>query len=428
MKVLLEAPILTRSGYGEHARLVYRAIKESPGIDLYIRALEWGFTSWTYNNPKEVENIKELSEKFLKYEAMCKATNEDQHYDLQIHVGIPSEFEKKANYSVCVTAGIETDRISFSWLSQTHKGIDKLVVPSEHSAEGFRKTSYDVTNKTQGTETVVGCACPVEVVPYPVKESLDSNLDIDFESDFNFLTIALLSHRKNIENSIKWFVEEFRENPNIGFILKTSTARASILDREETKKHLTALLSTLGPRECKVYLLHGDLSDGEIHSLYTHPKIKAYVTSTYGEGYGLPIFEAAYSGMPVIATDWSGHLDFLSASFKENGKIKDKKLFARVGYELKEVDPSAVWEGVIEEGSRWAYPTEKSFKEQIEKVYKNYGMYKKWASVLKTSLEKTHSEKEILDKMKKALIPKEMEEALNKQQEWQEAFSEIEIL
>lgn len=428
MKILLEAPILTRSGYGEHARLVYRSLKSLGELDLYINALEWGFTSWTYDNYEEVENIKELNEKYLKYAATCKAAKETETYDIQIQVGIPSEFKKKAEYSVCVTAGIETDRISFNWLSQTHKGIDKLVVPSEHAAAGFAKTSYEVTNKSQGTETVLRCGCPVEVVPYPTKENLHSNLDIDFATDFNFLTIALLGQRKNIENSVKWFVEEFRENPNIGFVLKTSTAKASILDREQTKKHLTGLLETLGPRKCKVYLLHGDLSDGEIHSLYTHPKIKVYVTSTYGEGYGLPIFEAAYSGMPVIATDWSGHLDFLSAPFKENGTIRDKKLFGRVAFELKEVHPSAIWEGVIEEGSRWAHPIEKSFKQQIAKVYKNYGMYKKWAAALQNSLNETHSEEKVLDQMKNALIPKEMEQSLIEKQEWALACSEIEIL
>ena len=46
-------------------------------------------------------------------------------------------------------------------------------------------------------------------------------------------------------------------------------------------------------------------------NLYAHPKIKAYVSLTHGEGYGLPLFEAAYHGIPIIAPDWSGHLDFL---------------------------------------------------------------------------------------------------------------------
>ena len=70
---------------------------------------------------------------------------------------------------------------------------------------------------------------------------------------------------------------------------------------------------------CKVYLLHGDMTDEEMHSLYRHPKISAFLTLAHGEGFGLPIFEANYSGVPIIATGWSGQLDFLiDKNRKEN--------------------------------------------------------------------------------------------------------------
>ena len=55
------------------------------------------------------------------------------------------------------------------------------------------------------------------------------------------------------------------------------------------------------------------MSEEEIHGLYTHEKIKCYITTTHGEGFGLPIFEAAYSGMPIVAPAFSRHLDFIYA-------------------------------------------------------------------------------------------------------------------
>ena len=428
MRILLEAPIFTRSGYGEHSRLVYRALKEVPGIDLYIKALQWGTTSWTFNREEEIAEMRLLNDKYLRYEALCKSQRVTEEYDIQVHVGIPLEFLKKAPYSICVTAGIETDRVSYEWLIKTHQGIDKLIVPSKHAADGFTSTKYEVLNKTNQTETVIGCNCPVEVVPYPMKHFKEKiDFDIDIDTSFNFLTVALLGHRKNIENSIKWFVEEFREE-DVGLVLKTSTSRSSILDRDQTKKYLKSQLKTLGSRKCKVYLLHGDLNESQLHSLYCNPKINAYLTSTRGEGFGLPIFEAAYSGMPIVATDWSGHLDFLSAPFRESGKVKSKKLFARVNYELKEVSQEAVWKGVIDEGSRWAEPIESDFKKQMRKVYKNYGMYKKWAQSLKSHLEETHLESTILEKMREALVPQEVLDSLGKKAEWEKELSEIEIL
>ena len=201
--------------------------------------------------------------------------------------------------------------------------------------------------------------------------------------------------RKNIQFSIECFVDQFRDNPDVGLVLKTSLSRSSVIDRIETRKQLSGFVKSLGPKKCKVYVIHGNLEESEIHSLYTHPKIKAYYTTTHGEGYGLPIFESVYSGLPVIATDWSGHLDFLHG--KKKGKVK--KLFAAIQYDLKQVQPSAVWKDIITEDSRWAYPTASSTKRQLESVYKNYGMYKGWAKTLQKQVEENFSKDKIIKKM-----------------------------
>ena len=165
---------------------------------------------------------------------------------MQIHVGILNEFEKKAPYSICVSAGIETDRVSADWLVKTHKGVDKIIVPSEHAKSGFEKTSYQVVNKIKETETILECACPVEVVPYPVKDIKIDHLDLDLQTDFNFLTVALLGPRKNLENTIKCFIEEFKDE-SVGLVLKTGVSKGSVLDREENRSCL--LYTSPSPRD-----------------------------------------------------------------------------------------------------------------------------------------------------------------------------------
>jgi glycosyltransferase involved in cell wall biosynthesis len=390
MKVLLEGPILTKSGYGEHARLVYKALKRRDDIEVLVDPLAWGQTTWEQPDEEIIEDIRALG----AYANICNQAQKQPEFAMQIHVGIPNEFQKKAPYSICVTAGIETDRVAPSWLVKTHQGIDKFIVPSEHAKTGFVKTAYEIINQTNNTRTQVNCACPVDVIHYPVKSPEGAPLQVEFETDFNFLTIAMTGPRKNLEMTIRGFVEEFREDSNVGLVLKTSLGRSSIIDRQRTLKQIGQFVSSLGEKKCKIYLLHGDLSESEIHSLYTHPKIKAYVSTTHGEGYGLPIFEAAYSGMPVIATDWSGHLDFLSGPLKG----KAKKLFARIDYDLKQVAKNAVWKDIITEESKWAYPSESSCKVQMRKVFSNYGMYKKWASILKQEINNNHKLDDILDK------------------------------
>tara|TARA_Y100001973_G_scaffold36209_2_gene54545 strand:+ start:15342 stop:17372 length:2031 start_codon:yes stop_codon:yes gene_type:complete len=389
IRVLLEAPILTKSGYGEHSRLVYKALSERKDLEIMINPLRWGNTTFDLPDGDILTSIQS----FGSYIQACKANQTNPEFNIQVHVGIPNEFEKKAPYSVCVTAGIETDRVDANWLLKTHQGIDKIIVPSQHARDGFVRTKYEVFNKTQNTKSLISCACPVDVIPYPVKNPDDATLDIDFSTNFNFLTVALIGPRKNLETTIRGFIEEFRDEEDVGLILKTSLARNSIMDRANTLNSINSIVKSCGKKKCKIYLVHGDLTESELHSLYVHPKIKAYVSTTHGEGYGLPIFEAAYSGMPIIATDWSGHLDFLSGNLKG----KNKKLFARVDYDLKQVQENVVWENIITEDSKWAYPKEVSYKTKLRKVYNNYGMYKKWATELKEKILETHKLEKILE-------------------------------
>lgn len=401
-KVLIEAPILTQSGYGEHSRLVFESIKSQPGLEFHIHPLKWGATSWKSDLDPAIEaGIKRFHENL----AHCNANNVQPEYDAQIHVGIPSEFEKKAKYSVMVTAGIETDRVSWSWILKTHQGIDKVIVPSHHSRNTYGGTTYEVMNQQNNTRSEIGCNCPIDVVPYPVKNIEPKDVDLNLETDFNFLNIGLLGPRKNIEQCVLWFLKEFKNDSNVGLILKTGMSKGTQLDRQNTLNAIKKIVDAEPNRKCKIYLLHGNMSEEEIHSLYVHPKIKAIITTTHGEGYGLPLFEAAYSGLPVVATDWSAHLDFLEGKVKnkKTGKEKSKKLFARVEYKLKEIDQSAVWNDILVEGSKWAYPEEISFRKQISKVKSNYGMYKSWAKTLKEQVVESHEYGKVLEQMRTAI-------------------------
>lgn len=404
IKVLLEGPIMTLSGYGEHARLVYRSLKQQENLQIFINPLEWGRTSWAPSISKSEKKDIQNGIKALKgYVETCQANKQEVHFDLQVHVGIPNEFNKRAPYSVCVTAGIETDRVSASWIVKTHQGLDKIVVPSEHAKQGFTGTSYEVLNQATNQKTVIDCNAAIDVVPYPVKEYEAENLDLAIDTKFNFLSVALVGPRKNLTNMVKWFVEEFK-NDDVGLILKTGMSKGSTMDKLQTRLTIQNILNSKKDRKCKVYLLHGNLSESEIHSLYKREDVHCYVNLAHGEGYGLPLFEAAYSGLPVIAPDWSGHLDFLTAPFREGGKTKQKKLFAKVDYELQEIPAGVVWKDILVEGSKWAVPNKASFKKQLRSVYKNHGMYKKWSASLRNSIRENYTFEAVTEKMRKAIL------------------------
>jgi len=91
--------------------------------------------------------------------------------------------------------------------------------------------------------------------------------------------------------------------------------------------------------------------------------MKAMINIGHGEGYGLPLFEAAYHGLPLITTTWSGQMDFIC---KPNKKGKRVPLVIKVDYDIENVQANAVWDGVIQADSKWAFAKESSFKRALQ--------------------------------------------------------------
>lgn len=367
-KIVISGPVLTRSGYGEMARFAYRSLKNREDIDLYLIPTTWGNTGWLHELNEERNHIDSL---ITKTQLLLQKTNNQPQFDISIQVSIPNEWKKIAPVNIGYTAGIETNLISPSWL-QPSQQMDKIIVISEHAKAGFINTIFGNPQGQQFKVTV-----PVDVVHLPYRNSSKTTLELNLKHDFNFLAVCQWGPRKNLDQAIIGFLEEFRKE-EVGLVLKVNTANDSIIDRNHTQKRLEQLLSNYADRKCSITLLHGHLTEEQIESVYNNPKIKAIVSTTHGEGFGLPLLEAAANELPVIATDWSGHTDFL---YMPDGDDK-KRMFGKIDYELKPIDQAHVWQGVLEAGTQWAYPKMVSYKEKLRDCYKDYGRYKSQAKKL----------------------------------------------
>ena len=307
-KILLKGPILTRSGYGEQARFALRSLRSREDLfDIHIMPLDWGRTSWISLIDEERKWIDDTIEKTIAY------VQGGGKYDISLQVTIPNEFERIATTNIGYTAGIETDRVAPVWIQKGNEAVDKLIVVSEHSKQVFENTQVTAQNGVTG-EIVDDYKLnnPIEAVGYPVKSYNNlPELEINTTTDFNFLVVAQNGPRKNIPNTIKWFVEEFADDENVGLILKSNLSKNCLMDREKMFHDLKEFLNHLPEHKCKVYLLHGDMTDEEMHSLYVNKNVSAFLSLAHGEGFGLPIFEAAYSSLPVVSVVWSGQADFL---------------------------------------------------------------------------------------------------------------------
>jgi glycosyltransferase involved in cell wall biosynthesis len=144
------------------------------------------------------------------------------------------------------------------------------------------------------------------------------------------------------------------------------------------------LTKEFGDKCPAIYLLHGEFTEDEMHGLYEHPKVKAMVSFTHGEGFGRPLLEFSLTGKPVIASNWSGHLDFL-----KNGAVL-------LDGETKEVHPSAQNQFIIQ-GSQWFYVNYSNAINKLKDIYKNYDKYK----VESKKLGKYNNENFSLEKMTK---------------------------
>jgi glycosyltransferase involved in cell wall biosynthesis len=383
-KVLLIGPVFNQSGYGEHARNVMRALRKNSNIDLYLLATAWAKTSIVSEDTEEHSFFKYCLQKH-----QLALENGNAAYDVTIQVSVPNEYQKLAPVNIGVTAGVESDKISMEFIEGCNK-MNKIITTSSFSKEILESTSYVVDGKKVKIEV------PVEYIGYPVKVfGTSSESKLKFDTKFNFLTVGQICPRRNMESCVRWFVEQFHDNKDVGLVVKTSYANNCTQDRFFTEKRLKELVSNYKNKKCSVYLLHGPMTDQEMDDLYKHPDINCLITTTHGEGYGLPLFEAAYNGLPIIAPDYSGYKDFLYHQIGDSKK--PKALFATVDYLIKPVQQEALMPKIIIEGSNWAYAKENSFKNRLSEVYKDHGRFKKQANELKNIIREKYTAKKIAD-------------------------------
>jgi len=418
-KLIVRGPALSRSGYGEQTRFLMRALRAyEERFDIFLMVVGWGATGWIYEDNEERRWMDSLIAKTVEY------INSGGQFDISVQVTIPNEWERLAPINIGYTAGIESTRIDAGWIAKSNE-MDKIIVISNHAKYGFAETVYDnvhIPRPDNHDNRVDGfrCITPIEVVNYAVRNIEPKKIELELDCDFNYLVVAQWSVRKNLENTIKWFLKEFAYD-EVGLVLKVNSRSNSPLDRpfteEKLREPISIILKDYPDYKCKIYLLHGDMSENELTGLYSHPKIKALINLAHGEGFGLPMFEAAYNELPVVSPNWGGQNDFLYAPAKDKKKKKvyNKAHFAKVDFLIQPVQDEAVWGlgdkgAVLIKDSMWCFPHEGSYKKAIRDVYKNYGKYKKMARILKDHLVKNFTEEKQYKKFADAIYTEDTAE------------------
>jgi glycosyltransferase involved in cell wall biosynthesis len=376
--VVVSSPCDTYSGYGRRASDFIKAlIKSKPEWDVRLLSQRWGNTPFGY--------LKDHNEEDLLSRLI---PNLSEQPDGWIQITIPSEFEAIGkHFSWGLTAGIETTVCDSSWIVGINK-MDLTLVSSEFSKKALVETEYDEVD--DNTKKVVGklkVNKPIEVLFEGVdinnyfkidkfsgiKSDLLTTLD-EIPESFCFLFLGhwlqgdFGEDRKNVGMMIKIFLESFKNKMNKpALILKTSTGKNSIMDRNRLMKRIDDIVKTVNSKNIpNIYVLQGDMSDSDINILYNHKKVKSMISFTKGEGYGRPLAEFAITGKPLVVSDYSGHLDFLRPQYNKF-----------VSGALTPVHDSALVEKIVVKNSSWFSIDAQQAFQALRDMYDNYATYSK---------------------------------------------------
>jgi len=386
--LVFQGPIFTRSGYGDHCRDLMKSLRKMDKYDIKIIPLRWG------NTP---QNQVDGESDFGRWMLERVVPQLEFKPDVFMQVSVANEFEPKGEYNIGVTAGVETTICPKDFIDGCNK-MDLIIVPSNFTKQNIGGTVYQQQDQASGQ--IVGelrVTKPIQVLFEGVDTEIfskGSGKDVlaNVKEDFNFLIVGhwlkgdLGQDRKDIGMAIKTLATVFQYLPadkKPGIIVKTSHAGFSVIDREGTREKLESVLKPFGDKCPSVYLIHGDMEETDMSNLYHHPKVKAMVSFAKGEGYGRPMAEFTLTGKPIIASGWSGQMDFLPP---EHAVLLEGSLTA--------VHESAADQFCMKE-AQWFTVNYSTAANKLYDVYKNYDIYLKQSEGLK---ENTKS-KFTLDKM-----------------------------
>lgn len=393
--LLLQAPVFSLSGYGKHSMDILKSLYDIDKYNVQILPTRWGSTPLNQTDGETEFGRWVLSKVITKLE---------QQPDIHIQISVPNEANPIGKWNCLITAGSECSIIPKSFIDGCNK-MDLIIVPSEFT-KGVMKT-VEYREQRREDDTVVGrhsITSPIEVLHEGVnidriETAMKLSLLDDIETDFNFLICGTwlkgeLGHdRKDIGMTIKTINNAFNslsKNKKIGIILKVSQGGFSVIDREAI---VDKIYDSIGQNSDRIpiYFIHGDLTDNEMMGLYTHPKVKAMVSFTKGEGYGRPLAEFALTGKPIIVSKWSGQLDFLP---KENTVFLEG--------ELQNVHKSATDDFLLAEG-KWFYVNYTLAIKKLLDVYNNYNKHKTQSKKLPEYIKAKFSMQKMTEKLEKIL-------------------------
>ena len=270
--------VFDASGYGNAARGYIHALHRA-GVNLSVADLS--------GRPRQVSDPLVESLVGRKIEA-----------DFHLFHGIPPYWSRQAFplRNVIAMTVWETDRMPPQWRPALNHALE-VWLPSEFNTSVFaRAVERPVFKLPHALMPELSAPAAAEAIPeWGIRKS-----------DFVFYSIFEWQDRKGPREMIEAFLRSFPAEPNVVLVLKSNSGAAGAA---------TATLGDLRRRVnsgARIEIRCEAWSEPQLAAL--HQRGNCYVSLHHGEGWNLPLFDAACRGKAIIATGYSGPMEYLDAT------------------------------------------------------------------------------------------------------------------
>jgi glycosyltransferase involved in cell wall biosynthesis len=243
----------------------------------------------------------------------------------------------------------ETDGLPPGWAQNCNR-VHEVWVPSRFNMETFRRAGVEPSKVyllPEGVDTS-HFRPGVEPLPLPGRPG------------FTFLSVFDWQFRKGWDVLLRAYLTEFQPHEDVRLVLKVY--QYNLPDRDVERDVAEFAARALGrPLEQgpPVVVLRGYIGEEAMPRLYA--AADAFVLPTRGEGFGRPLAEAMACGLPTIATNWGGHLDFMRP---------DNAYLIQCQAPVPVSPQNDIW---VFQGQRWAEPDVAHLRSLLRHVYAQRG-------------------------------------------------------
>jgi glycosyltransferase involved in cell wall biosynthesis len=275
--------------------------------------------------------------------------------DVYVNHGLPAaggvdlwSAARRAHPGYRIYAGstmFETDGLPAGWADACN-GMDQVWVPTRFNAESFARS---------GVAREKLAVLPLGVDAARFDPGTAAPLSIPEQRGFTFLSAFQWTRRKGWDVLLRAYLEAFERWDDVTLLLRSYHGRG-----EPVSGRIRAYLDELGrdPEDIpRIVVIERALPERMLPALYA--SADAYVLPSRGEGWGLPYLEAMAMARPVIATRWSGNLEYMTDA---NAYLIDVDGVVPVAAEQLRDSP-------LYAGQCWAEPSLRHTGELMRRVY-----------------------------------------------------------